>query len=208
MKSERYGAIPGLEQAEQEWGEVIACEMEAFPERDVRTNIDGQQEEKAFVVDNDAKADWALRKIAEEKEEYERIWELAEEQRARIDQKEEAAKRRFEQRTSYLKSLLNAYFQRVPHKKAKTKESYRLLSGSLVLKLSPPKAAYDEDELVQYLKDNKMPDLVKTEEKAKWGEFKKLLDLSLGTHPVIKDTGELVECIRLEEMPPRFEVEV
>lgn len=208
MKNERYRAIPELEQAEQEWSEVIACEMEAFSERDVRTDTDVQQEEKAFVVDNDAKADWALRKIAEEKEEYDRIWELAEEQRARIDQKEEAAKRRFEQRTSYLKSLLSAYFQQVPHKRTKTKESYRLLSGSLVLKLPPPKADYDEDELVQYLKDNKMPDLVKTEEKAKWGEFKKLLDLSLGTHPVIKDTGELVECIRLEEMPPRFEVEV
>ena len=208
MKNERYGAIPGLEQEEQEWGEVIACEMEAFSERDVRTDTDVYQEEKAFVVDNDAKADWALRKITEEKEEYDRIRQLAEEQRARIDQKEEAAKRRFEQRTSYLKSLLNVYFQQVPHKRTKTKESYRLLSGSLVLKLPPPKAAYDEDELVQYLKDNKMPDLVKTEEKAKWGEFKKLLDLSLGTHPVIKDTGELVECIRLEEMPPRFEVEV
>lgn len=53
-----------------------------------------------------------------------------------------------------------------------------------------------------------MPDYIKTEEKVRWGELKKLLDLSQGKHPVIKDTGELVECIRVEETPAEFKVEV
>ena len=191
---------------EQEWDMVVSEEMEKIAAAD-----DGQeaaQEKKAFVIDDDNKADWAIRKIDEEKQEFNRIRELAEEQTARIEQKVEAAERRFNQRTSYLRSLLGSYFMQVPHRKTKTKESYRLLSGSLVLKLPKVKPVYEEDELVKYLKESGMPDYIKTEEKARWGELKKLLDLSQGKHPVIKDTGELVECIRVEETPAEFKVEV
>ena len=191
---------------EQEWDMVVSEEMEKIAAAD-----DGQeaaQEKKAFVIDDDNKADWAIRKIDEEKQEFNRIRELAEEQTARIEQKVEAAERRFNQRTSYLRSLLDSYFMQVPHRKTKTQESYRLLSGSLVLKLPKVKPVYEEDELVEYLKESGMPDYIKTEEKARWGELKKLLDLSQGKHPVIKDTGELVECIRVEETPAEFKVEV
>ena len=191
---------------EQEWDMVVSEEMEK-----IATADDGQeaaQEKKAFVIDDDNKADWAIRKIDEEKQEFNRIRELAEEQTARIEQKVEAAERRFNQRTSYLRSLLGSYFMQVPHRKTKTQESYRLLSGSLVLKLPKVKPVYEEDELVKYLKESGMPDYIKTEEKARWGELKKLLDLSQGKHPVIKDTGELVECIRVEETPAEFKVEV
>lgn len=191
---------------EQEWDMVVSEEMEKIAAAD-----DGQeaaQEKKAFVIDDDNKADWAIRKIDEEKQEFNRIRELAEEQTARIEQKVEAAERRFNQRASYLRSLLGSYFMQVPHRKTKTQESYRLLSGSLVLKLPKVKPVYEEDELVKYLKESGMPDYIKTEEKARWGELKKLLDLSQGKHPVIKDTGELVECIRVEETPAEFKVEV
>ena len=191
---------------EQEWDMVVSEEMEKIAAAD-----DGQeaaQEKKAFVIDDDNKADWAIRKIDEEKQEFNRIRELAEEQTARIEQKVEAAERRFNQRTSYLRSLLGSYFMQVPHRKTKTQESYRLLSGSLVLKLPKVKPVYEEDELVKYLKESGMPDYIKTEEKARWGELKKLLGLSQGKHPVIKDTGELVECIRVEETPAEFKVEV
>lgn len=191
---------------EQEWDMVVSDEMEKIAAAD-----DGQeaaQEKKAFVIDDDNKADWAIRKIDEEKQEFNRIRELAEEQTARIEQKVEAAERRFNQRTSYLRSLLGSYFMQVPHRKTKTQESYRLLSGSLVLKLPKVKPVYEEDELVKYLKESGMPDYIKTDEKARWGELKKLLDLSQGKHPVIKDTGELVECIRIEETPAEFKVEV
>lgn len=199
----------GMEAAEQEWNEVVSAEMEAFFQAEERSETDaGVQEKSAFVIDSDAKADWAIRKIAEEKQERDRIHELAEEQIARIEQKVEASERRFNQNTSYLRSLLGSYFMQVPHKKTKTQESYRLLSGSLVMKLPKPKAVYAEQDLVQYLRNSAMPDLIKTEEKAKWGEFKKLLDLTQGSHPVMKETGELVECIRIEETPAEFKVEV
>ncbi|WP_367941524.1 host-nuclease inhibitor Gam family protein [Enterocloster citroniae] len=189
---------------EQEWDMVVSEEMEKADED--RQEV--SQEKTAFVIDDDNKADWAIRKIDEEKQEYDRIRDLAEEQIARIEQKVEAAERRFNQRTSYLRSLLGSYFMQVPHRKTKTQESYRLLSGSLILKLPKIKPVYEESELVEYLKESQMQDYIKTEEKARWGEFKKLLDLSAGDYPIIKDTGEVVDCIRLEETPAEFKVEV
>lgn len=166
-----------------------------------------EEGEQQFVIDNDTKADWAIRKIAEDKQEYERIKELAEEQIAQLQAKKEAAERRFGYRTGYLRSLLAQYFMQVPHRKTKTQETYQLLSGKLVLKLSKAKPVYSEDELVKYLKESGLKDYVKTEEKAKWGELKKLLDTS-SDKAVLKDTGEIIDCIRLEQTPEEFKVEV
>lgn len=164
-------------------------------------------EKPAFVIDDDEKADWALRKIAEEKQEYDRIHDLADNQIRVIEEKVEVAERRFNQRTSYLQSLLGQYFVKVPHKKTKTQETYQLLSGKLVLKLPRVKTNYDKEDLLQFLKDNSYQNYIETEEKAKWGEFKKLLDLSSGT-AIIKETGEVVDCITLEDTPMEFKVEV
>jgi len=195
---------PDMIQAESKW------EMDLLAQIDDQDqwSEESEKKEQKFIIDGDRKADWALRVIAEEKQEYDRIQELAKAQREEIGQREAAAERRYHQRTAYLRSLLCCYFEAVPHRKTKTRESYRLLSGSLILNLPKPKPVYEEQKLIQYLKDNDMADLVKIEEKAKWGEFKKILDLSQGAHPVIKDTGELVKCIRIEETPAEFKVEV
>ena len=200
-----------LELAEQEWNEVVSQEMAGYLQQENGESIGEnpvEQEKPRFVIDSDAKADWAVRKIEEEKQEYDRIKELAEEQIARIEQKLEAADRRFCQSTAYLRSLLGEYFMQVPHKRTKTQETYRLLSVKLVMKLPKAKTVYDEAELIEFLKANGYNDYIKKEEKAWWGEFKKLLDLSSGQVAVLKDTGEMVECIRITETPAEFKVEV
>lgn len=195
-----------MKEIENEWIEALFAQMD--DQDRVPAGDEKVEQEQAFIIDNDQKADWALRIVADEKREYDRIHQLAETQREEIDQKEAAAERRYNQRTAYLRSLLAYYFETVPHRKTKTRESYKLLSGTLIRNLPKPKPVYEERELIQYLKDNDMTDLIKTEEKARWGELKKLLDLSQGIHPVIKDTGELVECIQIDETPAEFKVEV
>ena len=184
---------------ETEW-EESAMEAMASPEGE----HDGRPR---FIIDDDVKADWAVRKIREEQAEYERISSLAGAQMEAIEQKLSQAARRYEQATGYLRSLLFEYFLQVPHKCTKTQESYRLLSGRLIMKLPKQKAEYDDGELVAFLKGNGYQDYIKTEEKPKWGEFKKLLEYS-GQSAVVKDSGELVECIQMKEIPMKFDVEV
>lgn len=167
-----------------------------------------QEDEKpAFRITDDRCADWALRKIAEERSEYDRIKALADEQIETINARVEAAKRRCENSTSFLTSCLAAYFETVPHKVTKTTEKYRLLSGTLVKKRGGIKTKVDDAVLVPWLKENGLCDLVKIEETAKWGELKRMIDFS-DDMPVMTDTGLIVEGVTVYEAPDTFTVDI
>lgn len=158
-------------------------------------------------ITDDSCADWAVNKIAEERAELERIRALAEEQIARIEEKLEAAERRCENGTNFLTSKLAEYFETVPHKKTKTKESYRLLSGTLAKKLGSPQMKPDDEKLLEYLKSSGNVDMIKTTESPRWGEFKKCLTI-VGGQVIDSTTGEVVEGVDIIDKPDSFTVEV
>lgn len=105
-----------------------------------------QGERAPFRITDDRCADWAIRKIAEERSEYNRLKELADQQKAAIEEKVEAARRRMENGTAFLTSCLADFFNTVPHKTTKTTEKYRLLSGTLTLKKGTVKATVDDSK--------------------------------------------------------------
>lgn len=113
-----------------------------------------QGERAPFRITDDRCADWAIRKIAEERSEYNRLKELADQQKAAIEEKVEAARRRMENGTAFLTSCLADFFNTVPHKATKTTEKYRLLSGTLTLKKGGIKAKVDDAKLVPWLRAN------------------------------------------------------
>ncbi len=166
----------------------------------------GQDERPPFRITDDRCADWAVRKIAEERSEYERLKELGEQQIAAIQEKIAAAERRYNNGTAFLTSCLADFFQTVPHKSTKTTEKYRLLSGTLTLKKGAPKATVDDEKLVPWLKANGFGDFVKVAESAKWGELKKKV-MFVGSVATIEETGEIVEGITITETPDTFKVE-
>ena len=164
------------------------------------------EERPPFRITDDRCADWAVRKIMEERAEYERLKALADEQIAAIGEKVDAARRRMENGTAYLTSCLADFFNTVPHKATKTQEKYRLLSGTLVVTKGGTKAKTDDEKLVPWLKENGYGDLVKVEETAKWGELKKLLAYT-GEVATIAETGEIVEGVTAYEAPDTFTVD-
>lgn len=158
-------------------------------------------------ITDDGCADWACQKIAEEKAELDRITSLADSQIEKIQQRVEAAQRRYENGTRFLTGKLAEYFETVPHKTTKTKHSYRLLSGALVKKIGGRTMKQDDDALLAYLKASDNEDMIQTTEKPKWGEFKKRLEI-VGGQIVDKTTGELVEGAQIIEKPDTFTVDV
>lgn len=158
-------------------------------------------------ITDDGCADWACQKIAEEKAELDRITSLADSQIEKIQQRVEAAQRRYENGTRFLTGKLAEYFETVPHKTTKTKHSYRLLSGTLVKKIGGRTMKQDDDALLAYLKASDNEDMIQTTEKPKWGEFKKRLEI-VGGQIVDKTTGELVEGVQIIEKPDTFTVDV
>ena len=91
--------------------------------------FDAEETESAprpvWRITDDGCADWACQKIAEEKAELDRIKALGESQIEKIQQRLDAAQRRYENGTRFLTGKLAEYFETVPHKMTKTKHSYR-----------------------------------------------------------------------------------
>lgn len=65
----------------------------------------------------------------------------------------------------------------------------------------------DDEKLVQFLKDSGQLEFIKTEEKPRWGDFKKRLEI-MGGSVVDKETGEIVEGVTVETKPDTFTVDV
>lgn len=166
-----------------------------------------EEERTGFVIDNDYKADWAVRKIKEEQEENDRLHVIAEQQIEEIDRMTDAADERLLHRTSYLTSLLRHYFEGVNNKKeTATMEKYQLLSGQLVLKKAKQSIEKKDDAaLVDWLKGNGYKEFVKVEESPRWGDFKKQLEIIDG-EIIDRETGLSVDCVGVKDVPEGFEV--
>lgn len=167
----------------------------------------GEESAGGYIIDNDSKADWAIKKIAAAKAEYERLEALAEEETERIKEQLEAAKKRFVSDAEFYKSKLAAYFDRVEHKSTKTQETYQLLSGKLVRKYGAVKPSYDDTEMLDYLKGNGLNEFVAVTEKPAWGEYKKRLTIT-EAGAVDTETGEMIPCIQVEKQPDTFDVKI
>ena len=170
--------------------------------------MDYEFENEGFVIDNDNKANWALKKIKEATAEADRLKAIITAERDELTEKEDRINEKLERDTGYLKALLYNYFETVEHKATKTQESYKLLDGSLVYKIPTRKIAKpDEGRLIAYLKTN-APELVKTVETAAWGDFKKALAVADDGTVINVETGEVLDFIGTEETAGTFDVKV
>lgn len=171
--------------------EIIDTLLAADPEADQR-----------FVIDSDKKAEWALCAIHEHLIEADRMLAACDEQIKFYNQRKEEIAAAADRKTAYLTSLLQLYFDTVPHKATKTQETYALPSGKLVRKLASKKMEHDDAALMQ-----KYPDFVQMKPHLVWGELKKKMKIE-GDVVIDTTTGEIVEAITVTETPAKFGVEV
>lgn len=155
--------------------------------------------ESAFVVDSDAKAAWALQKIAEARADRDAWVKWYEDKIAEIK-----AQTDFD--TMNLERMLMEYFQTVPHKKTKTQESYALKNGKLIMKLQNPEYKRDEKTVIAWLKKNGGERFVKVKEELDWSGLKAktaVLDGKLWS-----EDGEEIPGVEVIEREAKFIVEV
>lgn len=160
------------------------------------------EEMPAFVVDNDAKAEWCLQKKREKMEELEK-W------KAHYAGLLDAVKKEIEESISYFDAQLAAYFDQQQAagltKATKTQCSYPLPSGKLVMKHQEPTYTRDPEQLLPWLKQNH-PELVKVKEEEDWAGLKKLLIVD-GENMITED-AEIVPGITVTARPDIFKAEV
>ena len=156
------------------------------------------EQEERFTVTDDQKADWCLRKIAEEDAELSRLTDWYKRQ-------QEMAQERHDSRVAYFTELLREYFGHVPAHETKTMAKYALPSGELVM--NKPKADFvkaDEEKLLSWCVTND-PELVKAVYSPKWADIKKRLTVVEG-RIVDSETGLFVDGVKVEDKPEEFKV--
>lgn len=170
---------------------------------DILEEVNGNENE--FTINNDVLADWALRKIKEEAAESDRLVTLAEDEIKVLEKKIEEINKQFESRTSFLKSKLCEYFNKVDHKETKTQETYKLLNGTLTLKKPTRKIVRPDDaKLLTVLKSVDATEFIQVKEVPLWGEFKKKLTIT-DDGQVVDDTGTIV-VLDVEDVPAEFTI--
>ena len=166
-----------------------------------------------FVCDNDMKAEWCLNKIrkirAEQKresDELDRQMQFYQDQKAMLSAKAD-------EDVAFFEGILRGYFNsRVDEgfaNETKTKVTYKLPTGNLVLKHREPEFDYktEQKKAIEFCEKNGLELFVKTEKKLSWSELKTLVTVD-GNGVALKKTGEIVPGITVTEREDEFEVEV
>ena len=167
--------------------------------------LEGEEEtQETFKIDSDELAEWAMLKIKDNQEEFDRIKTLCNRMIIQYQDRILEAEKQYHRNTDYFKGQLKNYFDTVKTKETKTQKSYSLGLGKLVLKKQKPKADIDNDILRDWLINKGHDEFVEVIEKPKWGEFKKtLIETQVG---YTTSDGELVEGVELQEREDKFDV--
>lgn len=163
-----------------------------------------QLEAQGFVIDNDSKAEWALKKIKAAQYEHDRLEDLIAAEHEVLTEKKRKIDEQLSRETGYLKYMLNQYMDSVNCKETKTQRTYQLLTGKLVRKVGGIDYIRDDEQLLIWARANR-PGCIKIKESLDWAGFKKELTVEEdGT--VITSDGEVLEAVRAEKKEDTFDI--
>ncbi len=166
-----------------------------------------------FVCDNDMKAEWCLNKIRKIRAAQKRVSEELDRQMQFYMDQKAIVEADANANVSFFEGILRGYFNsRVDEgftKETKTKVSYKLPTGELVLKHLEPEYEYKKEQgkAIQFCKANELQRFIKVKEELNWKDLKTLTKVVDGS-VVIKETGEVIPGITATEREDEFEVEV
>lgn len=131
------------------------------------------EEKQEFVIDTDAKADWALKIIQKERQEVERLTKTIDEEIEMLRLKKQKIADGLDNKIGFLQGKLFEYFNTVEPKELKTCYKYKLPSGELVYNKETVKYERDDEKIIQWLTDHNHMDYIKVKSSVDWAELKK-----------------------------------
>ena len=160
----------------------------------------------AFEITSDAQAEEALLTVLKNNAESERLQRLALDMASKYTTQAQEVGREYERRNEWHMKALQTYFDRVDKHVTKTRQTYRLLSGTLVQKKQQPTYKYDSNDLLAWAQDN-APQYIKevTKTSIDWAGLKKSITQN-GDQAIYTETGEVLP-ITVRERPDVFMVE-
>ena len=157
-----------------------------------------------FQVTDIDQANWALRKLSALNKKEAEIKELANKERDRIKSWESKEIDDIDRSRSFFESLLTVYFmnERQNNPKFKISTPY----GKVSTRKQQQKWEYEDDKVIQSLKDAEYHDLIRTKEEIKKSELKKMVLISNGK--AVDENGVFIEGIKVTEQPEKVVIKV
>lgn len=168
----------------------------------VKTLLDEEDEQllaQEVPVLDDMDAEYMLEQYKQAEAQYEKM-------EAWYTYKLQQNKELWERTKAWVESSLRPYLDTVPAKKTKTQTSYELPGGKLILKKQEPQYETSDEQLVPWLKQNGMADMVKVKESSRWVELKKTLKVSPDGKGMVTADGELVPGITVTARDDKFTI--
>jgi len=173
---------------------------------------DTGEKNNGFIVDDDSKATWCMRKIKHLKENKRENKELAEEQIAEIRKEIAEVESWLEDENGKLDDNIGFMENKLEHYARQLREddpdlkTHKLPFGSIKFRSQRPKWNYDDEKLLEFVEES-ISEVVKVEKKVDKRELKKRLDVA-GDRAVVKETGQIVEGIEIIERPEKLKIDV
>ncbi len=170
------------------------------------------KENEGFIIDSDKKASWAMRKIRKMKKKQKENEELSESQIKEIQKEINKIKEwldkengKIQDNIDFLKNKLKSYAMELKEKNSDLK-THNLPFGALKFRKQRPKWNYDEEKLKEFVENN-LEEALKVKKKVSKRKLKSKAEVA-NNKAVIKDTGEVIEGVKIVQRPEKLKVEV
>jgi phage host-nuclease inhibitor protein Gam len=157
-----------------------------------------------FKVTNIDQANWCLRKISALKKKQKENEELAKAEIERIQKWLDKENKQLDDSLKFFEGLLEEYaiVQRQKDSKFKLSTPY----GKVGFRKQQPKWNYDDEKLLNFLKQADKTEFVRIKEEVNKSELKK--KLKIAGNLVVDENGEIIEGITIEEQPDKVVIDV
>ena len=161
---------------------------------------------EGFKVDDDQKANWALRKIKQMQEQIKENNDLADAEIDKIERWRNTENEKAEADIEYFQSLLAEYAITKREQDPKFK-SLKLPNGRFGFRKRPAKWQYDDEAVIAQLKESKLTDFVRVKEEINKRDLRQFVKVE-GDKVINPETGEIIEGINVLEQGEKFNVKV
>lgn len=183
---------------------TLADELDSVLDEAYAAPEDEEQRQR-FQITDEGMADWAVRKIAKARHEFDEAGKVADAQIARINDWLARKKRDMERTEEFFGGLLRAYYQPQHEADPKRRKTFRLPSGQVQFRAQQPEYKRDDEQLLKWLKANGREAYIVVKESPAWGDLKKTLRQH-GEHMIDTESGEIVEGIFVIERPSAIRI--
>jgi len=167
---------------------------------------------QGFVVDDDSKASWCLRKIKKMKKKLNDNEKLADELISKIEEEirdiedwRDSENEKIQNNIDFLKNKLRGYADSLKEQDPDLK-TYSLPHGDLKFRKQRPKWKYNENKLLDFVEHN-FDEALKIKKKVSKRTLKRNAEVA-GNNAVLTKTGQVIEGVTIVNRPEKFKINV